>query len=128
MSVAIVSTDRTFAKSKNLTKITFADFDIRHQLASLRKLYFVTLIYFSKVKDSNRDLRTLSKARTSVTNASTRLLPKVANARTSVTAVLTESLPGRMRAYPQLRTPIRVRRASSSGVMMAIFAANQIAG
>ena len=42
--------------------MTFVDFDICHQMASLRKLYTVTLIYVSDVKDSNRDLPTVVNA------------------------------------------------------------------
>ena len=33
--------------------MTFVDFDIYYRMVSLRKLYSVTLIYSSKVKDSN---------------------------------------------------------------------------
>ena len=47
--ITIIRTGRTLAKIKNV-KIAFVDFDICHGTASLRKLYFVTLTYFLKVK------------------------------------------------------------------------------
>ena len=53
--VTFVRTGRILTKIKNIKK-TLIHFDIFHRLVSLRKLYFATLTYFSKVKDSNRDL------------------------------------------------------------------------
>ena len=53
-------------KCKNNSLI---DFDICHLMSSLRKLYSVTLTYFSKVKDWNQDLPTSANALTSVTIA-----------------------------------------------------------
>ena len=38
------------ASAKKMHGITFVDFDICHRMASWRKLYSVTLIYFLKVK------------------------------------------------------------------------------
>ena len=48
--VTVVITGHTLAKIKNVKK-AFVDFDICDQMASLRKLYSVTLIYFFKVKN-----------------------------------------------------------------------------
>ena len=47
----------------------FIDFEIYYRMASLRKLYFLTLTYFLKVKDSNRDLPTVANVNSSVTCA-----------------------------------------------------------
>ena len=90
----------------------FVDFDICHQMASLRKFYSVTLTYFLKVKYSNRDLLNVANAHSRVTNASTAVLraapcpdtslPTAANAHSSVTS-------------------------TASSVMKAIFATKQIA-
>ena len=51
LCVTVVSIDRAWAKIK-IVKLTFVDFNICHRMASLRKLYSVTL----KIKDSNWDL------------------------------------------------------------------------
>ena len=79
----------------------FADFDICHRMKSLQKLYSVTLTYFSKINDSNRDLPTLVNTHASVTSANTaahRLapypgtsLPTAANAHLSVTSASSAS-------------------------------------
>ena len=71
--VLIVVESRTIAKIKN-KKMTFADFNMCHRNASLRKMYFVTLTYFSKVKDSNRDLSTAANAHLNATSTSTAVL------------------------------------------------------
>ena len=48
--VTIVRTFHTLSKFKNTKKLTFVDFDICYQMASLQKLYSMTLTYFLKVK------------------------------------------------------------------------------
>ena len=50
--------------------MTIVNFDICHRMVSLQKLYSVTLIYFSKVKDMYRDLTTVVNAHSGVTSAS----------------------------------------------------------
>ena len=63
-------------------------------MTSLQKLCSVTLTYFSKVNDLNRDLPTVANAHTSVTSSSKDLnrdLPTVANAHTSVTSASKDS-------------------------------------
>ena len=72
VSVQIVRTGHTLAKIKNVK--TFVDFEICHRMVSLRKLYYVTLTYCSKAKDSNRNLPTEANAHTSVTSVSTSVL------------------------------------------------------
>ena len=89
--VTIIRTGHTLAKIKNMN-MTFVDFDIGHRMASLRKFYSVTLTYFSKVKNWNRDLSTVASAHTSVTSASNAVLPTVVNANTSVTSASTAVL------------------------------------
>ena len=98
-----------FSENKKCKKNTFADYNIRDRIASLRKLYSMTLTHFTKVKDSNRDLPTAANAHSSVTSASTAALRVVrhklttaANAHSGVTSV-------------------------SSNLVKAIFAAKQIA-
>ena len=52
----------------------FVDFEIFHRMVSLQKLHFMTFTYFSKVKDSNRDLPAAVNTHSGVTNASTAVL------------------------------------------------------
>ena len=76
--------------------MTFVYFDIWNRNASLRKLYTVTLTYFSKVKNWNRDLSTVADAHTSVTSARYAVLPAAANVNAGLTiasaAVLSSTL------------------------------------
>ena len=89
-----IITGRILAKIKTV-QMTFVDFV---QLASndvMQKLFSVTLIYFTKVKNSNRNLPTAAHVHSSVTSASTALLrvalyldttlPIAANAHSSLT-------------------------------------------
>ena len=74
--------------------MAFVDFDICHSMPSLRKLYSVTLTYFSKVKNSYRDLATAANAHSSVTSAST--------------AVFRVELPSQTQDYPQQQMSIQM--------------------
>ena len=74
LSVTIVRTGHILAKKKYVYKMTFFDFDICHRTASLRKLYFVTLTYFSKDIHWNKDLPTAANAHSNVMTASTAVL------------------------------------------------------
>ena len=109
--ITIVRTGRILTKMKNIKKIVLVDFDICHRMASLQKLYFLILTYFSNVKDSNRDLPTEANAHSSVTSVSTAALRVAPQTDTSLpTAVNAHSI---------------VTSASSS--TMAIFSAKQVA-
>ena len=50
--------------------VNFVDFYICHRMASLRKLYSVTMTYSLTVKESNRDLPTVTSEHSGATGAS----------------------------------------------------------